>query len=218
MITAHIASLPAREDGLERAVNSLLPQVDRMVVALNGYGHVPDFLSDPKIYHIILDNTLGDAAKFWRCSNVSGYVLACDDDLVYPEGYADYMIAGVKKHGGIVSLLGKQYATRPITSFRKGYTKIFRCLSRVMEDTEVDVVGTGVLVFHTDDFYVEMEHFPVPNMADIWVAKAAHQQGVKLTVLAHHARWVKHHNYPWRIWSHDSDDEFQTEVMNSFLK
>jgi len=218
-IIAQVASLPAREESLERMVNTILPQVDMLFVALNSYDHVPAFLdNNKKIVHALMDNSLGDAAKFYDVDQRHGYVLTCDDDLYYPEGYVGYMVDGVKRHGGAVSLLGKQYDNRPIPSFRGGYTKLYRCLGSVSNDVVVDVCGTGAMAFHTDSIKISVDDFPEPNMADIWFAKAAYEQDVKLTVLAHPQRYVGHKKFPWRIWTHSFRAEYQTEIMNSFLK
>lgn len=219
MITAQIASLPARVDGLERAVNSLLPQVNMIFVALNGYDYVPGFLqNNNKIVYAMMDNRLGDAAKFYDIDKREGFILTCDDDLAYPQGYAGYMTNKAKRLNAAVSLMGKRYDQRPITSFRNGYTSLYRCLVTVPNDAEVHVVGTGVLCFHTDMIKLSLDNFPRKNMADIWFAKAAHEQGVKLMVVAHHAKYVSHTKYPWRIWSHDGHNKYQTQVLNSFLK
>ncbi len=217
-ITAQIASLPAREDTLGKTVSSLLPQVDRIFVALNGYAFIPEFLDNPKIEAVIMDNSLGDAAKFHDVDKRDGYILTCDDDLIYPQGYARYMIDGVNRHCGIVSLLGKRYDDRPIKSFRTGYTAIYRCLTRVLIDQVVHVGGTGAMAFYSEHVKISVVDFSKPNMADIWMAKIAHEQGVTITALAHPAKYVKHYTHPWRIWSHDGRDEYQTEVLNSFLK
>jgi len=220
MITAQIASLPARVETLRLTVNSLIDQVDLLFVGLNNYVAVPDFLeNNRKIISILMDNSLGDAAKFYDIDQRSGYVLTCDDDLVYPPGYVEKMIDGVKRHGGIVSLLGKRYDKRPINSFRSGYTALYRCLSRVPADHEVHLGGTGAMALHTDNIKLSIEDFPRPNMADIWVAKAAFEQGVKIHVLAHPSRYVGHHRYSRRIWIMErSRNGFHTETLNSFLK
>ena len=49
MIRAQIASLPDRVDSLKLTVESLLPQVDSLFVALNNYEAIPDFLNHDKI-------------------------------------------------------------------------------------------------------------------------------------------------------------------------
>ena len=219
MITAQIATLPERVDNLEKTVASLIDQVDQLFVALTGHKEVPSFLeNNRKIIFIVMDNKLGDGAKFYDSDTREGYILTCDDDLVYPQGYARYMVEGIKKHGGIVTMLGKQYDTRPIASYGGGYTRIFNCLNSVRMDAEVDVGGTGVMGWHSDTIKIDPFSFPRKNMADIWVAKLAYEQGVPITVLAHPKGYFAHKTYPWRIWVKDRDNKYQTEIMNSFLK
>ena len=63
---AQVASIPGRVDTLKLTVSSLLPQVDMIFVALNGYKEAPDFITeDKKIVYALMDNSLGDAAKFY---------------------------------------------------------------------------------------------------------------------------------------------------------
>lgn len=214
-----IASLPNRVESLSRTVRSLIGQVDLLFVALNNYKDVPPFLTNNrKIVYALMDNSLGDAAKFYDVDQRNGYVLTCDDDLAYPEGYVGYMINGIKQHGGIVTLLGKRYDNRPIQSYRAGYSALYRVLISRPSAVEVHLGGTGCMAFHTDDFKVTIDDFLEPNMADLWVAKLAHEQGVKITVLPHHARYLRHTKHDGTIW-HTSKglDPYQTEVINSFL-
>jgi len=217
MTTAHIASLPERITTLEKTVNSLIDQVDMIYVALNNYETIPEFLKHDKIKATLEENLLGDAAKFLRVSDVEGYVLVCDDDLIYPSNYACYMRWRIDEYNCVVSLLGKVYSNRPIKSFRNGYTELYRCLGEVDNDHEVDVCGTGAMAYHTKDINVNVSDFPMRNMADIWMARIAKQQGVKLMAVAHPANYVKHVLYKNRIWVGTRDDAPQTEILNTFL-
>ena len=217
---AQVASIPGRVDTLKLTVSSLLPQTDMIFVALNGYNEVPSFLTeDKKIVYALMDNSLGDAAKFYDVDQRNGYFLTCDDDLVYPQGYVSYMISGIKRHGGIVSLLGKRYDTRPVNSSMGGHTSLYKCLTHVRADVEVHLGGTGTMAFHTDSIKLSIDNFPKPNMADIWMAKAAAEQGVKITALAHPDMYVKQRDYGgptcMKEWHNDT---YQTEILNSFLK
>lgn len=218
MVTAQVASLPERVDSLENMVASMLPQIDHLFVGLNNYTEVPSFLQGKeKISYMLLDNSLGDAAKFYGAEDLNGYVFTCDDDLIYPKDYVRYMISKVDKYKAVVSLLGKVYP-RPIMSFRKGYKKIYRCLGTVSEDHVVDIVGTGAMAYHTDHIDVNISDFKKPNMADIWLSKLAHEQGVPLMVVEHRAKYVSHKTYEWRIWTKAGFDKYQTELLNEFLK
>jgi len=220
MITVQIASLPERAGTLKKTVKSLIDQVDMVFVALNNYDEIPPFLANNrKIISILMDNSLGDSAKFYDADQRKGYVLTCDDDIVYPEGYVSYMTRAADRYKGVVTLLGKRYDTRPIKSYRKGYTSIYRALSTVSVDAEVHVGGTGVMAYHTDSFKVDIDMFERKNMADLWIAKAAHEQGVKIMSIAHPRTYLSHKRYPVGIWNTSGNqDAYQTEVINGFLK
>ena len=219
MVTVQIASIPSRIEHLELTVNSLIDQCDHIFVALNNYEEVPDYLKgNDKIEYKLMDNTLGDAAKFYGSSEREGYILTCDDDLRYNPGYVDLIVNGIDTYGGIVSILGKVYAIRPIVGFGRGYTTLFSCLNTVRQDCPVDVVGTGVMGWHSDTIKIDPHLFPRRNMADIWVSKLAHEQGIPLTSLAHRKNIVRYKMHSWRIWAKDRDDPYATKVVNSFLK
>ena len=218
-IRAGIASIPEREEGLRIAVKSLVPQVDSLHVCLNNYDHIPVFLVHPKITVYEMDNELGDGGKFIGAIGYDGYYFGCDDDLKYPYDYCEYLISKIGQYNGVVSLLGKVYGNRPIESFRKGYTDCFRCLGSVHGDYFVDVVGSGACGFHTKDLKLNPYEWERINMADIWVSKAAFDQGVPLVAVRHPRLYVKYTlgKDDWRIWADDHDDEYQTKILNSFL-
>jgi len=219
MITVQIATLPERESHLSLTVASLIGQVDSMFVALNGHKEVPSFLLDnPKISYLLMDNSLGDGAKFYGTDKLDGYIFTCDDDLIYPQGYVEHMIQGLKRHGGIVTALGKRYDKLPVESFGKGFTRLYSCLNRVHNDVQVHVGGTGVMAWHSDTIKINPHDFSRKNMADIWVSKLAYEQNIKITVLSHPRGYVIYNAFPWRIWAKDRDDAYQTEILNSFLK
>lgn len=187
-ITAQIASIPDRVHMLKQTVESLRPQVDRIFVALNSYPDTPDFLQPGEYIH--LDNSTGDAAKFYNIENVRGYFFMCDDDLIYPPGYVQYMITNLHKYNAITTLHGKVYP-RPVTAFRSFTTNI-QCLAEWSEDTQVDVPGTGVSCLHTDMINLRYSDFRIKNMADIWLAQFAYRQKVKIMALAHSAGYLKY--------------------------
>lgn len=70
-IVAGMATVAGNEVALRATVMSLLPQVDRLYVYLNGFTEAPRFIAEhPKIRHFIdTDGSrYGDAGKFWGWS------------------------------------------------------------------------------------------------------------------------------------------------------
>jgi len=217
---AGIASIPQRANNLYLTVQSLLPQVDELHVCLNDYDFTPDILRHPKVTVRHMDNQLGDGGKFLGAIGYEGYYFGCDDDLVYPKGYIDYLIGKIDKYNGLISLLGKVYGKREIESYRRGYTEVFRALGTIEHDVFVDIVGSGACGFHTRDLRVNPWLWKRKNIADLWLSKDAFDQNIPLIAVAHKNNYLKYTlgKDDWRIWANDHDDEYQTKVLNSFLK
>jgi hypothetical protein len=221
MITCGIATLKDREFSFKKTIESIYPQVDEIVAVLNYYTEVPEWLRDLRnVKCVIGDNSLGDAGKFLEVGYCNGYYFALDDDLWYPpNNYVTNLIAKIKEYHCIVTLHGKIFANRPIQSYHKSFTTNIHCLHTCERDTVVDVGGSGVMAFDTNDFKLCIDDFKCPNMSDIWVSKIAHEQGIKIMALAHKSHYLRY-LYPKgdTIWNLTKGNPYQTEVLNSFLK
>ena len=218
MIVAGIATIKEREHLLKRALKSIYPQVDKVFAVLNNYDKVPDWIASmPNVQAIVSPNTYGDAGKFLSVSKCEDcYFLAIDDDFIYPQSYAQYMISGVDRYG-IVSLHGRMYP-RPFVDY-KHWIANYRCLGSVGKDVPVDLLGTGCAAFHTKRFKVDIKDFPYRNMADVFVSVLAHQQNVPMWVLAH-SRGYLHYLFPKgeTIWQTEvKDTSRQTELLRQVL-
>ena len=121
-----------------------------------------EFLFD--CHNIILDNSKGDAGKFYFADKLKGYILTCDDDLIYPPDYVDKMIEGVKKYRCACTLHGRDYS-RPVIGFQQAFIG-YPCLGDVLNDVKVDVGGDGVMCWHTDFLKVKFSDFKQKNMSN----------------------------------------------------
>ena len=216
MTTAQLCTIPERVDSLRLTVNSLRRQVDLLYVMLNGHYKIPTFLDWGEME--LTTNEMSDANKFYNIEERTGYVIICDDDIVYPPTYVQDMIKAVDKYKCVVSLHGKKYP-RPFKDFYH-IERNYRCLGNVDKDAEVDVVGSGVMAYHTDFLKLKYSDFELPNMADVWVSKIAHEQGVKMMVLKHRADYLKHTNHKETIFITENRKKFakQTEILKTFLR
>lgn len=214
MITAQIASIPSRRGMLKKVVESLRPQVDKLQVALNNYNSTPEFLRGCEVVH--LDNSTGDAAKFYNVGNVKGYIFTCDDDIVYPQKYVKYMVSKVKQYRSIVTLHGRAYP-RPFQCYRSGTN--YHCIGTVKKDVKVDLGGTGVMAWHSDIIRVKYSDFKIRNMADVWMAKLAHEQKVSIICVAHNTGYLRYLNPIDTIWREQRKNNFavQDSILKSFL-
>ena len=203
MIIATLATIPEREEAVARAVDSLLHQVDDVLVWENRW------------------EDLGDAGKFAFSHEIDGYHLVCDDDLEYADGYAAFMVEAVERYdGAVVSLHGRSFSSFPIESYYRTPSARVRCLGAQDKDVPVQFPGSGVMCYHTDAITFSLDNFPQShrNMADIHVGVKCLREGVEVIALAHPEGMVRH--LPIDMTTtihhrHKDDDQLQTELVNS---
>jgi len=217
MITCHIASLIEREESLKRVICALLPQVDRIYVALNNYQVKPDWLTkERKGYCELLDNSLMDTAKFLFIHEVEGLCLVWDDDLIMNNTTVRYLELGLKKHGGVVGLHGKVYDKSKEIQFKK-WSANYRCLGNVSEDVSCDIIGTGCMMFDNRQVKLDLSVFDHPGLADITFSRLCHKQGVPMTVLKHPANYLTYIAPAETIWHNTRDFTQHNKLLNEFL-
>jgi hypothetical protein len=186
-----------------------------MFIALNGYDSVPKWvLREPKIKHDLLDNSLGDSAKFLHVEECDGYYCSGDDDLIYPKEYARTHVNAIKTYKAITTFHGRRYDKRPLLHYKKDFTLNLHCLNTVEKDTQVQVGGTGVMAFDTNRFKVTICDFKMPNMADLWVGLLAKEQNIPIMVLAHRLNTFRYMKPRGKtIWQTTKDDSYQTNLL-----
>jgi FkbM family methyltransferase len=192
-VFASLATIKTREHGLQRVVESLLPQVDGLGVYLNGYDRVPPFLECAGVEVARSQSTgdRGDAGKFFWAGTNTGYQLVCDDDIDYPHDYVQRLVEGIERHErrAVVGFHGSvlhgkivdYYLSRTLTHLSRHLTA----------DCPVHVLGTGVSGYHTSAIRVGPEDFASPNMADIWFGLLGQRQRVPFMLLRHEADWLR---------------------------
>jgi hypothetical protein len=193
--------------------------VDEVFLVLNyGDEEAPDYLTKySNVWWVISDNSQGDAMKFSMAHIPNQVYLGCDDDIIYPSGYAEYMVAGIKKWEGLVSLHGRDYP-RPITSF-KNWIMNHRCLGNIEYDWwQVDMIGSGCCAFDTNKLKVSLEYFNTKNMADLWLSKLATEQNIPMIVLAHAKDYLTYIPQINTIWRSTRDYSEHTKILQSFIK
>ena len=222
MVTAQIATIPDRENLLRKTVNSLLPQVDKLNIMLNNYPFTPHFCHNPKIEVCHLDNSKGDGAKFHGLRTVKGYIFTCDDDLIYPTDYVETMVNVLKSLDNSVILTnhGRLMHEKPVTSSYSDRKEAFHWRNEQKESVRLDIGGTGVMAWHSSAFFPNIDDITIKNMADIWVAKFAKEQGVKIMLCPHKADWIGYlhpESIAPTIWDeHYPNPKAQTDLYNSF--
>ena len=200
-------------------VGAVASQCDKVVVALNGYDHFPQELSRySNVECHLLDNSLGDGAKFLTVADTQGYYLSLDDDLLAPPTFVEDLISGIDRYNGCVSFHGKTYKP-PFRTFKKP-TAVHRCLSGVSLDVQVDFIGSGCAGFHTDRLKLSIDMFKIPNMADVWLSQACTRQMIPMYALAHDRGYFTYlppkGKTIWEMFS--GATPVQDKIMRTFLK
>jgi len=195
-IICGIATIESRILHLEETINSIIDQVDKLIVYQNGYKELLPFLENEKIEIISSLDTnidMGDAGKFFKVNEYKNcYYISIDDDLIYPEKYVENIINYLKLYNNdcIVTYHGRNFP-KDATSYYRNAKERFRCLDNVIGNHEVQFGGTGVMAFYTNRVNIGFDYFKIANMADIWMGLYAKENSIKIMVLAHNKGWIK---------------------------
>jgi len=173
------------------------------------------------VWKVAVDGRTDDSRKFcvdWKLHNYSGYILTCDDDLLYPPDYAEYMVKKSEQYGCPVSLMGRVVTGASKSYYRdKGAITKYDWRTIYGEDKKVDICGTGVFVYHTSMVSFELADFEYFNMSDILASIKMRMSGVSvMRVDPPVHNWIKYLDVPNTIYDkHRNDDRIQTSLVNS---
>lgn len=222
----HMATMPPRISALADSIPSILPQAKHLYVYANNFGgYLPEILKDPKITVFFSENEIGntgDVGKFYNCEEwEEGYHCTVDDKLVYPPNYSEQMMAKVEEYErkAVISLHGRNFHSRPSTSYYNDVKDFFGCLVEVEEQFVMEI-GTGVMCFHTDTVIPKWEWFPYMNMTDIYMSLELQKLGIPMLIAGHPRGYIKV-SYNTMLGfgistNLNRSDDFQTEVINSY--
>jgi hypothetical protein len=215
-VTVNIASIPSRVDLLINTINSVIDQCDQINIALNNYTHNP--YKHPKVNAVFTKNVFGDAARFMFCEREKGYMLFLDDDLIVSDTYVADMINWIDEYG-VVTHHGRSFISLPIESYYKSPALKHRCLDMETKLRKIQIAGTGVLGFHTDNLKVKLDWFKKKNLADIWFSVNCHKLDVPIYALPHSKDYFTYQYPEWAIYEEElKDDSFQTNLINNNYK
>lgn len=214
-----MATVPERLKHCRVVVEAILPQVDRLNVALNGHGEVPGFLRHEKVNAALMDNSLGDAAKFSWCDG-EGYYLILDDDLIYPATYAEDMIQHVERYGrkAVVTLGGKRYDRIPIGSYYRDMTRNVRVFESLGQDLRVHVPLTPTVAFHSDVLRFTTEDLQQTGNGDVDLGLLLNERGIPCYAVAHEPDYLRHQDLqglPTMYRRFKNNDRRFTEAVNA---
>lgn len=190
-VSANIASYPKRLSSLQKCLLNLLniETITIIRVYLNEYQEVPEILpKDRKIQYKLGPNIKDSGKFFWATDYKDEIYFSLDDDLIYSESFFIQHILLIEKYEGRVFLTthGKVMKEHPrnFTDF----TKSFKCLRTVDNNSFVNNPGTGVLAFDNYKFTIPIESFLYHGMADLCVGVYCQLNKIPILCRAHSSK------------------------------
>lgn len=168
MITSANFATWSGRDTIDRAVDSIIEQVDVVRVYYNDY--------TPKKRTDIIQYTgedLTDRGKFYGIGR-NEIAFTCDDDLLYPPDYVKKTL-GAMGDKPVVTYHGRNLRGKGLNYYRDHET--FHFMMPQVEDKRVIIPGTGVMAFNTDNILPKILSYPNQKMADILMALECKKKG-----------------------------------------
>ena len=184
-----MATMPSRAPTFPAAFRSILHQVDRLYLYLDGHQEVPEVArNDTRVIPIFSrdEPNLGASGKFLgliRELEPCLYV-SVDDDIEYPPNYVARLHARIKAHGSrvVVGVHGS-VLDRPLASYARD-RKIFNYAESLEIEQAVDTLGSGTMMFDTAVFRFDVRRWEQLNMSDLSVAVEAVKSGLPMICVA----------------------------------
>lgn len=223
-ITASMATFPPRAAKLERVVSRVLPQVDRLRIHLNNFETVPEFLNHEKI-SITRSQDFGDLrdnGKFIDMADVAeGFHICLDDDILYPRNYVSYLVAKILQYDrrAVVGVHGT-ILLPDFVRYHDGVSrKTWHFQQELVQDEPVHILGTGTAAYHTSTLAFDLDQVSSTGMIDLWMAKAAQEQGVPMIAVARGQKYLREIAEQRTSSIYDErrlDDSKETEFIKAF--
>ena len=222
-LVGSIATMPTRAGTFPNALASILPQVDRLYVFLDGFGEVPGFLrAQAKCHPVILaaPDNLHASSRFLAPAmfGEDAVILIFDDDILYPPGYVATLVAALAERAS--TLVGYHAARfqpphasyvrdRQILPFNRETKQIF----------PVHELGCGTLGFRSADFAPDPHTWLHHDMDDLYVAAEACRADLDLESLPRPPRWIRAlaANQPDSLWRQTLQDDRRQSALMRFV-
>ncbi len=195
-IVGGMATMPSRADTFPAALRSVIDQVDRLYLYLDGHDAIPEAAKDdPRVIPVFSRDVPGlhGNGKFLGLTMETGrcLYLGIDDDIAYPSTYVRRMSKALAAYRGsaIVGYHGS-LLLEPFTSYAKSRETLWFA-GALAEARPVDVLGTGTVMFDTGILRFDMRTWPHVNMLDLYFALEAARANLALICLPRRSRYLR---------------------------
>lgn len=188
-VVAGMATMPTRITTFPTAFHSIVRQVDRLYLYLDGHDEIPNIVrGEPRVITILsrdVPGLRGNGKLFglWLDQGPCLYA-SVDDDFQYPPDYIVKLRQGITAHEGQVAVgyLGS-ILPRPIERYMN-HRIVFPCNRKLDTWFPVDVLGMGTAMFSSEALRFDVRNWPWTNMVDLSFAIEAAKAHIPLICLA----------------------------------
>jgi hypothetical protein len=195
-VVAGMATMPSRATTFPSAVHSIIGQVDRLYLYLDGHDEVPESVRyDPRVIPIFAreEPGLGCAGKFLgmlREQEPCLYV-GVDDDVGYPVDYVSHLTRELVAYGSraMVGVHGIRL-TSPFESYRCDRT-LFHFSEALPQRQPVDMLGTGTILLDTATLRFDPRRWQDGNVTDVHLALEAAKIALPLICVSRKKNFIR---------------------------
>lgn len=224
-VIAGMATMPSRAHTFREAFNSIVRQVDRLYIYFDGHNEIPEFVrSDPRVTPILSRDQPGLRANgkmLGLCLETGPFLFVCvDDDFLYPPNLVAHLKDGLASLNGraVVGYHGS-LLEKPLVRYEQN-RKIFHYSTELPMKREVDVLGTGAVMFSSTALQFDVRRWPWVNMVDLGLAHEAAKARLPLICLSRHKDHIRvlEEGQPDSIFvALKRDDSRQTDLAHQLL-
>ena len=205
MIVANLATYPPRLPNLNKVVDTLSAQVDRLNIVLNEFHEVPvELRRYSNVVPIIPEEDTKDVGKFLPAVEGDDTVLLVDDDILYPKDFVEETVRRFSSLGDdnfVASYHGSTYRkpkmrSRELFSYFSYRSRLadFRKVSvfyRRQEKTlVVDQVATCAAILTGKNLPSYSYMRDSQKFVDVRLAKWAYEKGLTCVTLPREEDWL----------------------------
>jgi hypothetical protein len=225
-IVAGMATMPSRTQTFRPALASVIGQVDRLYLYLDGHAQIPEEVrGDDRVVPILSREVPGLNANgklLGLALETAPCLFVCvDDDFAYAPDFVDHLRAGLAQHAdrAVVGYHGVMLR-RPFARYNEDRESVpYESRPRVARP--VDAIGTGAAMFSSRALRFDVRNWPHVNMVDLGLAIEAAKAGLPMICLARRKRRI----VSLAAQQHDSihaallrDDTRQTALARELLR
>lgn len=219
--------MPSRANSLPAALNSIIHQVDRLYLYLDKFDAVPEIAKShskiiPVLHHDFPElHSDGKFVPLLLEKNDDFVLIGPDDDIVYPRSFVSDLSKAINRNGG--GVVAGVHGVKLKLPF-DGYVSsrdVYHFAKRLNEDVEVDILGSGTILFETKYLRFDPREWKFRNVTDLTFALEAEKRRLKRIAVRRGKNYLKsiEENQEDSIWRKISqDDSIKTLLSKQLLK